>query len=95
MDIYKVSSKIALVSFSIGTILFVLQVFIKGINAVTMIGYYYVGLAIIINSLVFIMLLSLLFINKNKRETIQSIGIILFNIPIAFLYYSIVIHKLI
>ncbi len=95
INIFKNSYKIALISFSIGTILFLLQIINKGLNSVTIIGYYYVGLAIIVNSLILIILLSVLLLNKNKIEIIKSIGIILFNVPIAFLYYQIVIHNLI
>ncbi len=95
ISIFKNSYKIALISFSIGTILFVLQIINKGLNGVTIIGYYYVGAAIIVNSLILIILLSVLFLNKNKIDIIKSIGVILVNIPIAFLYYQIVIHNLI
>ena len=94
MNRFKATSKIAWISFSIGTLLFVLQVFIKGINTVTIIGYYYVGLAVIINSIILMILLSILYLKKNKIETIKSIGIILLNIPIALLYYQIVINNL-
>ncbi|MDO5973545.1 hypothetical protein [Flavivirga jejuensis] len=95
MNRFKISCKIALISFGIGTILFVLQAINRGLNSVTIIGYYYVGLALIINSLVLLILLFTLFLKKTKIETVKSMGILLLNIPIAFLYYLIVIHNLI
>ncbi|MDO5970912.1 hypothetical protein Q4Q35_13960 [Flavivirga aquimarina] len=95
MNTFKTSRTIALISFSIGTILFLLQAINKGLSTVTVIGFNYVKVAIIVNSLVFIILLFTLFLSKQKLETIKSIGIILLNIPIAFLYYQIVIHNLI
>ncbi len=90
----KTTSSIALFFFAIGTLLFVLQIIIRGITGVTILGYYYVMVSIIINLIIIVILLISLLIER-KLETLKSIGIILANIPIAYLYFYIVTKYLI
>lgn len=88
----QINKRIALFFFSIGTLLFLIQLTQQTISLVTVIGFYYLGLSIIINSIIVIILLVHLLINKNKKETVTSIGIILINFPIAIMYYFIVMN---
>lgn len=92
----KTTYKVALAFFTFGTLLFILQVIVRGITGITMVGYFYVIVSIIINLIILIVLVfSLAIKNENIPETLKSIGVILANIPIAYLYFYIVMNFLI
>lgn len=86
------SLKIALTFFSIGTILFLIQLIINKITLVTFIGLYYVLFAAILNCLIVITLLITLIFDKNRKSILKSLVIIASNIPIALIYFIIVIN---
>ena len=92
MKTFNISAGIALVFFVLGTLLFLLQLVSTNMNELPLIGFYYLVIAVIVNSLVLITLLGKLFIDTNYTETFKSIGIILANIPIAVAYAYIVIE---
>lgn len=86
MNRLRVSTGIAITFFTIGSILFALQLFMRGVTAITIIGYYYLILSVIINLIVVLFFLAALFLDKNKKETLKSICVILLNIPVSSLY---------
>jgi hypothetical protein len=86
------STYLALGSFAIGTILFVLFKLFPNESYIFMIGFFYVLFAILLNSLVLLNLFYQFITNKSERENIAiRILILLANIPIALLYFFIVI----
>lgn len=92
----KATYKVALLFFTLGTLLFLLQIIVRDITGITFVGYLYVIGSIIINLIILIILLFSLALEKDKRtETLKSIGVILINVPIAYLYFYIVIEYLI
>jgi len=91
----KEAFQFALLFFVLGTLLFVIQLIIGEISIVTIIGLYYVILAVIINVIKLFHQLSILLFRKDKIMTLKSIGVILINIPIAYLYFFIVTNYLI
>ncbi|TDP59353.1 hypothetical protein [Flavobacterium dankookense] len=88
------STYLAISSFGIGTLLFLLHFALPEYGLLYFIGYFYLILAFFINLLVFLNLLFLFFIKPNEREdlTIKML-IMLANIPIALLYLYIVFNK--
>ena len=95
MNRLKASKYIASTFFVIGSLLFITQIFWQELTVVTIIGYYYLAVSIIINTIIVIILLFVLLLMENKRKTLMSIGIILLNIPVAFIYTIIVVNHLI
>jgi len=86
------STYLALGSFAIGTFLLVLHKLFPKEEYIFFIGFFYVLFAILLNSLVFLHLFYQFIIQKTERETIAiRILILLANIPIAILYFFIVI----
>lgn len=90
MKTFKISAGIALAFFAIGTILFLLQLIISEMNALTIVGFYFLITAIGINCLVALTLIGRFIIDKDHIETLKSLSIILANIPIAFVYVFII-----
>ena len=87
------STKIAVYSFGIGTLLFLLH-FVTQDAYLYIIGYFYLILAIIINGIILLFLLYKLIIYKNTRQQIFiKILILLANIPIALFYFYIIIGQ--
>ncbi|MCD2260116.1 hypothetical protein [Psychroserpens luteolus] len=91
MDRLILAKKTALISFTTGTILLVLQFCFQNEFAIALFGYYYLLFAIIVNSLMVLYLLGTLILKNNPIKTLKSIGILIINIPIAIVYTSIVI----
>lgn len=93
-NLITTSKVIAFLSFVIGTILFVLQLYFTSLVKLTTIGIVFVITAVVINSilligLIFRLLFGLIFstINhNNKLNLLKSIGLVLLNIPIAIIY---------
>jgi len=90
MNNFKICFRITFAFLIIGTFLFILQLFFRGITLITIIGYYYVIFSLILNSIAVILLFTLLFVEENTKEILKSIGVLLINIPIAYLYFYIV-----
>lgn len=86
MKTFNISAKTALVFFTMGTFLFFLQIYMGKLTALTVIGFYYLIIAIIINCIFLITLIVKLILDQHRAETVRSIGIILANIPIATAY---------
>jgi hypothetical protein len=88
------STQVAIHSFAIGTLLFLLSFVINQNILLYYVGYIYVLIAAIINSLILLWLLYYLIKNKNERQEILiEIFILLANIPIALFYFFIVVER--
>ncbi|CAH8292778.1 hypothetical protein EV196_10382 [Mariniflexile fucanivorans] len=84
---------IAAISFIFGTILFALQISFRHSHMFIYPGFIFVIVAIILNTISFLGLLFYLLGNpKEKLEIIKACGIVLLNIPIAILYFIIIIN---
>ena len=95
MKRYRVCYNVAKLFFFIGTLFFLIQLIIGNITFITILGYYFVQLSILLNAIIVIVLVIGLIIEQNKKETLKSIGIIVANIPVALLYFYIVMEFLI
>ncbi len=85
-NIINISKAIAVSSFALGTILFMLQLYTNSVNLIG-IGFVFVILSIIINPIsVITLLLFLLRNSNNKSKILKAIGFVLLNIPITALY---------
>lgn len=85
------STELAIGYFIIGTILFLLFLILKTNYIILLFGFLFVVFAIFLNALVFLHLAYSYFMLPNQREYIgRKILILLSNIPIALLYYSMV-----
>lgn len=89
------SMQFAIGTFIIGTILFLLFLLFPKSNELIIVGFYFVVIALLSNGLVLLMLLFELLLNKNSRKK-NSIKILILvaNIPIATLYFIVVISKI-
>ena len=94
MNRLKATIKIAVLFFIIGTLLVILHFIFGTSNFIISIGYMYVLLAVFINSIILIILIVALIIDKQKIETLKSIGVLLLNIPIALVYFQMVVDSL-
>ncbi len=88
----KFATQFAILSFAIGTILLVLYLLIPSLDWVLVAGYYYLLLAIGLNIILIFYLFINILISSNKYLIFLQILIVLANIPIAFLYYCIVMN---
>ncbi len=91
----KAATHFALLFFFIGTLLFLLQLLIGELSVITILGYFYVIFAIIVNLIMLVIQLLILAFRDDKLMTLKSIGILLLNVPIAYLYYYTVLNYLI
>jgi len=90
LDISKI---VAGISFIIGTLFLVIHLFFKG-PSIVLFGLYYVIIAFVFNTLVFLALMVRLINHSEKwSELLKAIGVILINIPIAIGYFFIVINS--
>jgi hypothetical protein len=88
----KFATQFAILSFAIGTLLLTTYLLIPNLEYVLLIGFYYLILAICLNSILIFYLFINLLITSNKYLAFLQILIVLANIPIAFLYYCIVMN---
>ena len=88
------SKTIAVLSFVIGTILFTLQLYRFNSNNLIQIGIIFIISAVIINTISLLVLLFGLLGNTDKWEILKTIGIVLANIPIAIIYFYLLINFL-
>lgn len=73
-------------SFIVGTLLFIIQYFMR-IDMLYMIGLFYVITAVILNTLLLIiLLLNLIYPIESRLNIAKAIGLMLLNIPICLLY---------
>ena len=87
------STQVAVYSFLIGTVLFLLSFPLHEHEFIYPIGLLYVYLATFINLMVLIWLLYYLIVNKYERQQIViEILILLTNIPIALAYFLIIVE---
>ncbi|MCC9074215.1 hypothetical protein LNQ49_21730 [Flavobacterium sp. F-65] len=85
------STELAIGCFTIGTILFLFFLLLKDNSNILILGFLFVVAAILLNVIVLLHLVHSYFILPNQREYIGGkILILLSNIPIALLYYSMV-----
>lgn len=86
---------IAFLSFVIGTILFAFQLYFQGSLRLVHIGLVFIVVAVIINTVSLIALIFVLLGNTdNKLDILKTCGLILLNMPIAILYFYILIETL-
>jgi len=86
--------KTALIFFVIGTILLLGYLITKN-DTLILIGWFYVIIAVITNVIIEIILLFILIKNKENRvKTTLNIILIALNLPIAFIYFLIVINTI-
>lgn len=90
MDRLKTANVVAMLFFIIGTLFLILQICFKGSFEITLFGYYYVYFSVIVNIIVLGLLLVVLIFKTNRIKTLKAIGVLLINIPIAYLYFLIV-----
>lgn len=91
-NLIKTSKAIAVVSFIWGTSLFLLQLYTNNPYRLPYFGLIFIILAAIINT-VLVIVLSYKMLNHPDRQIqiLKTIGFILLNIPIAALYFLIII----
>lgn len=83
---------ITLLSFLLGTIIFSLYLYFDNSNDIGKFGLYFVIIALIINTLLFLVnLIAIIIEGNNRLELIKTCGLMLLNIPFAILYFYIVI----
>lgn len=86
--------KIALVSFVLGTLLFLSSFLYSNQFYFLIVGSFFVAIAVLINSITLLYLIRKVFISpKNNPKTTDEIFTILINIPIAALYLFIIINQ--
>ena len=91
-SISNIGRAVAILSFIIGTILFSFFLYFGETFIPIVIGLGFIGVAITLNAilLVFNLIMSLIY-ETNRYENLKTCGIILLNIPIAILYFYIII----
>ncbi|WP_396151577.1 hypothetical protein [Flavobacterium sp.] len=91
----KLSTQIAITSFLIGTILFLLNQLFPKIDELFIIGVFYVLLALFVNGVVVVNLIHHFIFFQNHREYFGvKILIVLANIPIAALFFYLTINNI-
>ena len=91
----KLSTQIAISSFLIGTILFLLNQLFPKIDELFIIGVFYVLLALFVNGVVVLNLIHHFIFFQNHREYFGvKILIVLANIPIAALFFYLTINNI-
>ncbi|MFN3968788.1 hypothetical protein [Flavobacterium sp.] len=88
------STYLAMGSFGIGTLLFLMHFILPEFGLLYFIGYFYLLFAFLINLAVFLYLLFQFFTQPKDREALTvKMLIILANIPIALFYLYIIFNK--
>ncbi len=90
MDRLKIAISTARIFFGFGTFLLILQFCHENKFAITIFGFYYVLFSILCNGLIVLIYLGVLVLKSNRIKTLKSIGILILNIPIAYVYFLIV-----
>ena len=90
-----ISTKIAFISFTIGTLLFGTYFLISLSNILFLTSLYYTLIAIFVNGIVFLKLIYNWIKSPTKRFSIEKQAlIVLANIPIAILYFFIIFYNI-
>ena len=90
----KLSIRIALFTFSIGTILFASYFLLKNNDLLIIIGIYYILFAFVVNGFILLNLIYQFFIKPNEKHSIIiQILFIMGNIPIAIIYFYLVLNS--
>ena len=90
-----ISTKIAFISFTIGTLLFGTYFLIPRSENLLFIGLFYTLIAIFVNGIMFLKLIYDWITNPTKRYSIEKQGLVLLaNIPIAILYFFIIFYSI-
>jgi hypothetical protein len=91
----KLSTQIAITSFVVGTILFLLNQLFPKIDELFIIGFFYVLFALFVNGIVVLNLINHFIFFQNHREYFGvKILIVLANIPIAALFFYLTINNI-
>ncbi len=94
-NIITTSKSIAIISFGVGTILFALQLYNPSSDVLIGPGIVFIFIATIINIISFLALIFSLLGTKGYRiKTLKTIGVVLLNIPIAVIYFYILIESI-
>lgn len=90
---FSFSTKVALISFAIGTLLFGCYFIAPEKDILLILGLFYVLFAALVNSIVLLYLLyQFLTISEERTKTTIRILLLLANIPIASLYFFTIIN---
>ena len=88
-----IARKIALLSFTVGTLILINHLFLIRSFLIIKIGIGYTLGAFIVNSIVVLTLIIKTFIIPYKRkELIKTCGLVLINVPITILYILVIIY---
>lgn len=90
MNTLKTTIKISITCLITGAILLVLHFIFKTEWSLISATYLYFLITVLVNCLFLTALIVALVLDKHKLDTLKSIGIIFFNIPIALLYVNII-----
>jgi len=91
-DLINLGRIITFLSFIIGTSTLTLYLYFDNSNTISNFGFYFVIIALIINTLLLIInIIAILIDSKHREGLIKTYGIILSNIPIVILYFYIVL----
>ena len=91
-DLINLGRIITFLSFIIGTSTLILYLYFDNSNTIRNFGFYFAIIALIINTLLLIInIIAILIDSKHSEGLIKTYGIILSNIPIAILYFYIVL----
>lgn len=83
----------ALISFVLGTVILLIHKALPNYHETFMIGLIYVAIATFINLIFALALFAEMILKPVMAEDLMiTLGIMLLNIPIAFLYFMIVVH---
>ncbi|GGD28907.1 hypothetical protein [Flavobacterium orientale] len=91
----KFSTQVAITSFLIGTLVFILSQLFPKVDSIFIIGIFYVMIALFVNGVVFLNLVHHFLFFRNHREYFGiKILIVMANIPIAVGYFYITINRI-
>ncbi|MEZ4837996.1 hypothetical protein [Flavobacterium sp.] len=91
----KLSTQIAISSFVMGTILFLLNQLFPKIDEIYVFGFFYILIALLVNGLVVLNLIHHFIFFQNHREYFGvKILIVLANIPIAAVFFYLTINRI-
>lgn len=89
----RTSTELALGCFAIGTLLFILFLTLQDTSFILIIGFIFMVTAVLLNAIMFCHLVYHFYFLPQQRKYIGlKIAILLGDIPIALLYFSIIIH---
>lgn len=80
------------ITFGIGTLLLILGLSFHDYEPILMTGFFYILIAFVINAVVFVLLMTLSFVFTSHSNAIRANTLLLLlNIPVAILYFFIII----